>query len=85
MGPQPYPKMMYHPDGRMQAADNEEQCKLAIENGWQEQPDVIHRELLQFGDGGKSGKRLPTAGSDEVTHEEHELKPKVWQKEKAKA
>lgn len=65
-GPQPYPRMMYHPDGRMQVAHSEEDHIAALDNGWQDKPDLSHRELLQFGDGGKSGRRLSTAGSIEI-------------------
>lgn len=64
-GPQPYPRMMYHPDGRMQVAESEADHLLALEHDWQETPDLAHREMLQFGDQGKSGKRIATAGSPE--------------------
>lgn len=84
-GPQPYPKMMYHPDGRMQAAENEEQHTMAKEEGWLSSPDLIHRELLQMGDGGKSGKRLATAGSDEAIEQQEVEAPKTWKsKDKVK-
>lgn len=65
-GPQPFPKMMYHPDGRMQVAETEDDYQLAVKNGWKETPELSHREMLQSGDGGKSGKRIPTAGSPET-------------------
>ena len=62
-GPQPYPRAMYHQDGRIQSAGNETEHQEALANGWKETPELFHREMLQFGDQGKSGKRLATAGS----------------------
>jgi hypothetical protein len=76
-GPQPYPCLMYHPDGRMQAAASEEEKKEAIENGWEEKPSLIHRETLQ----GAGIKRLPTAGSEEAMPEEEQV-PKTWKTKK---
>lgn len=73
-GPQPYPKLMYHPDPAARAAQgypiyqtaqDAEQHKEALENGWLDEPTLAHREMLQHGDGGKSGNRMRTAGSDD--------------------
>jgi hypothetical protein len=69
-GFQAFPKLMYHPQPEKRAAagmsiyqvaENEEQHKEAVENGWLDKPATIHLEMLQNGDGGRSGKRLPVS------------------------
>lgn len=59
-----YPKMMYKADGRSQVALNADEEDGAKENGWTDAPSILHRERLQAGDGGASGRRLPVEGSD---------------------
>lgn len=77
-GPQPFPRMMYHPDGRMQVAQSKDDHEQAVENGWRETPELSHREMLQTGDGGKSGKRMPTAGSAETAGPVHGMEQPKW-------
>ena len=80
-GPQPFPKMMYHADGRMQIAQDAGEEKEATKNGWKDSPDLLHRELLQADGRGTSGKRLATAGSDEPEEISTE---KTWEAPKEK-
>lgn len=83
-GPQPFPKMMYHPDPAaqiasnrpiMQVAENEQECEEAKANGWLDAPPIATREMLQH-DGGKSGKRASTSGSPDAVIESSEPAPK---------
>ena len=80
-GPQPFPKMMYHADGRMQIAQDATEEKEAIKNGWKDTPDLKHRELLQADGSGKSGKRIATSGSEETVEIDTE---KTWEAPKEK-
>lgn len=84
-GPQPYPRMMYHekPEWRakngmpiFQVAETEEDHKEALANGWLNEPTLIHREMLQHGDGGRSGNRLAISETEPEAETVKEAKKK---------
>ena len=44
----PYPKMIYHPNGKLKTVKNREEHTVAIEEGWLDEPQKIHMDKLQM-------------------------------------
>lgn len=86
-----YPRMMYAPDPERraklgqkicQAAETEEQHAAALENGWLEEPTLVHLEMLQMGDNGRSGKRLAINDDSQEVPAIQEMEPEFVSKGK---